>query len=460
MDMKHSFLVLGGLLLCVFIYSCQKDFLEKKPLQYLTVPTLLEDYQGMLDNNEVIQEQPGLGQAATDDYYKSYDSWLSSYFWIRNSYVWAPDIFEGQGNAVPDWTYPYQQAFLANVILEGLEKITPVSSEQEKWKSIKGSAYFIRAYAFYNLAELFSKPFDPVSASSDLGIPLRLSSDLNVVSTRATVQQTFTQILSDLTAATKLLPIHTAYRNRPSKPAAFALIARVYATMGNYALAGSYADSCLQLQGTLLDYNQLNITSTRPFVGIENPEIVYYSCLYSNYLFEIAQAGNPVDSTIYSSYAEGDLRKKAFFRISPLGEPYFKGYYSIGQIKLFSGPAVDEMYLLRAECYARAGKSNEAMGDLNTLLEKRWIQGAFIPLQASSATEALHLILKERRKELVFRGLRWNDLRRLNTEPSLAITLSRVLNGKTYTLPPNDSRYAFPIPDDEILLSGIEQNKR
>ena len=460
MDMKHSFLVIGGLLLCLFIYSCKKDFLDKKPLQYLTVPTLLEDYQGMLDNNQVIQEQPGLGQAATDDYYKDYNSWLSSYFWLRNSYIWAPDIFEGQGNAVPDWNYPYQQVFLANVVLEGLKKMTPASSEQENWQSIQGSAFFIRAYAFYNLAELFSRPFDVASAASDPGIPLRLSSDLNLVSQRATVDQTYTQILSDLRAAIQLLPVHTKYRNRPSKPAAFALMARVYASMGHYELAGQYADSCLQLEGSLLDYNQLNLGSTRPFVGIDNPEILYYSCLHSGYLFDIAQAGNPVDSTIYSSYAEGDLRKKAFFRISPLGQPYFKGYYSTGQIKLFSGPAVDEMYLLRAECLARAGKTHEAMMDLNTLLEKRWIQGAFIPLQASSASEALQLILKERRKELVFRGLRWNDLRRLNQEPSLAVTLTRVLNGQTYTLPPRDPRYAFPIPDDEILLSGIEQNKR
>jgi starch-binding outer membrane protein, SusD/RagB family len=460
MDMKHSFLVLGGLLLCLFIFSCKKDFLEKKPHQYLTIPTLLEDYQGMLDNNLVMQEQPGLGQAATDDYYKSYDSWLSSYFWFRNSYVWASDIFEGQGNAVPDWNYPYQQVFLANVVLEGLDKISPAISEQEQWKSIKGSAFFIRAYAFYNLVELFSKPYDPSSASSDLGIPLRLSSDLNLVSKRATVKQTFEQVITDLSEANKWLPLHATYKNRPTKPAAFALLARVYASMGAYDLAGSYADSCLQLQGALLDYNNLNLSSTRPFVGIENPEILYYSCLISNYLFGIAQAGNPVDSTIYRSYEDGDLRKQAFFRISPSGEPYFKGYYSMGKVNLFSGPATDEMYLLRAECYARAGKTDAAMADLNTLLEMRWRQGQFQKLSAASAPEALKLILEERRKELVFRGLRWNDLRRLNQEPALAITLTRVLNNKTYTLFPNDPRYAFPIPDDEVLLSGIEQNVR
>tara|TARA_R110002033_G_scaffold36621_1_gene75228 strand:+ start:3737 stop:3916 length:180 start_codon:yes stop_codon:yes gene_type:complete len=59
----------------------------------------------------------------------------------------------------------------------------------------------------------------------------------------------------------------------------------------------------------------------------------------------------------------------------------------------------------------------------------------------------------------VWRGLRWQDIRRLNKEGA-GITLTRTLKGENYTLPPNDPRYIFPIPDDEIALSGIKQNVR
>jgi hypothetical protein len=101
------------------------------------------------------------------------------------------------------------------------------------------------------------------------------------------------------------------------------------------------------------------------------------------------------------------------------------------------------------------------MNDLNILLLNRWKAGSFEPFTASTIEEALDKILAERRKELPFNAnLRWQDLRRLNKDPNRAITLKRELDGRTYILPPNDNRYVFPIPPDEIKLSGIEQNDR
>ena len=99
------------------------------------------------------------------------------------------------------------------------------------------------------------------------------------------------------------------------------------------------------------------------------------------------------------------------------------------------------------------------MNDLNTLLRKRW-DGQFVPLQASNSSQALEKILVERRKELCFKALRWGDLRRLNQEADYQVTVKRVLNGQTYILTPNSSKYTYPIPDDIIKLTGIEQNER
>src|SRR5699024_1246882 len=116
-------------------------------------------------------------------------------------------------------------------------------------------------------------------------------------------------------------------------------------------------------------------------------------------------------------------------------------------------------YLIRAECYARQGNATQAMNDLYTLLVTRWKTGTYVPFTASGAKEALHIILGERRKELLFRGLRWMDIKRLNREGA-HIVLKRIINGKVFTLPPNDNRYALPIPEDIISLTGMKQNPR
>jgi hypothetical protein len=125
---------------------------------------------------------------------------------------------------------------------------------------------------------------------------------------------------------------------------------------------------------------------------------------------------------------------------------------------VFSGIATDEMYLIKAECLARAGKVDEGIQTLNALLIKRWKTGTFVPFVAANVNDAMTKILKERRKELVFRTLRWEDLRRLQNDPLFSVTPKRIVNGQEYSLEPNSPRYLLKIPPTVIQLTGIQQN--
>jgi hypothetical protein len=126
---------------------------------------------------------------------------------------------------------------------------------------------------------------------------------------------------------------------------------------------------------------------------------------------------------------------------------------------LFGGLATDELYLIRAECKVRAGNLSAALSDLNKLLRSRW-KGKYQDIVLQDQEAVLSIILKERRKELVFRGLRWGDLRRLNRDSRFAVTLTRTLDGQVYQLLPRDKRYVLPIPEQEVTLGGIVQNER
>jgi len=96
---------------------------------------------------------------------------------------------------------------------------------------------------------------------------------------------------------------------------------------------------------------------------------------------------------------------------------------------------------------------------LDQLLITRYKPGTYLQTTDLKQAELLDRILEERRKELVWRGSRWHDVKRLNKE-GRGIHFYRTVHGDEYHLQPNDSRYVFPIPPDEIMLSGLEQNER
>ena len=96
---------------------------------------------------------------------------------------------------------------------------------------------------------------------------------------------------------------------------------------------------------------------------------------------------------------------------------------------------------------------------VNTYHQQRGIGGLPGPVIAFDDEDALDKILIERRKQLLMRDLRWMDIKRLNKEGA-NISLRRTVNGITYSLQPNDNKFALPLPETIIRISGMTQNPR
>lgn len=433
--------------------GCQDSFLDAKPDKALVVPTTLADYQAVLDNFDSMSS-PGLNLIAGDELGASPQQFQSWQYFERQAYLWGEDLYSGE--SATDWDVPYKAVFAANLVLEGAGKLSP-SSQRD---NLLGYGYFYRANAFFGLAQQFAPPYEPQSAAGQLGIPLKLSTQVTQTVTRASLLDSYQQILSDLSRAGELITTGSEYKNRPSRAAVYALFARVYLAMGDYENAEKNASASLAITGRLVDFNELDLSGKLSFPDSPkdaNPEVLYYNRM-NFYLFHFTPYYH-VDSSLYAAYDAGDLRKQCYFDTLADGTVWFKGSYA-GSFGFFSGLATDEMYLIRAECYARKGSVDLALSDLNALLVKRFKTGAFKPVTASSSEQALRLVITERRKELVARGLRWTDLRRLNREQAFQTTLRRSLDGKDYVLSPGSVRYTFPIPGNEISGSGIQQNPR
>ncbi|QNN42713.1 RagB/SusD family nutrient uptake outer membrane protein [Pedobacter roseus] len=441
-----------------FLASCEKKFLEEKPNNALVIPQTISELQALLDNYRFFVQNvgPSLNQAASDDFTISDVGLKSLQSYERDSYLWSKDLLMFS----LEWEYPYRQILYTNVVLEGLQKIVPSDKEKDSYTSLKGMALFLRAQALYNLSQTFCEVYTPSNAQSSPGVPIPLSADVTKRYERGPLGQTYSQILEDLELSSTLLPQTTTYLTRPSKAAASALKARVFLSMQKYGDALREADNALSANSNLIDFNTLSTTSTRSFplaLTSGNKEIIYYSSLILNVFTTSTQ--NSVNSTLFAMYDVNDLRKAIFFNNRGNGIYTFKGSYS-GDSYLFSGSATNEMFLIRAECRSRLGDLAGATADLNTLLVKRYKTGTYIPVTSISADEVLETILRERRKELLARGLRWGDLRRLNLDSRFSKSIQKTAEGVTYILPAGDPRYVFPIPLSELAYHNIAQNPR
>lgn len=456
---KRISFIIALMLICLvsFNISCKK-FLDAKSRQSLAIPETLFDFQALMNQHIVMLENdPSAGELSSDDYYLTTADWNARSESHRRIYTWEKDyLFVPGGN---DWLYLYRALYRANSVLDKIDEVPITAMNSFEWADIKGQAYFFRAKGFLQAAIIWAPFYKAATASTDLGLPLRVNSDFNQPSIRSSVKDTYDQILNDAKQAAILLPQHVVHPVRPNKAAAYALVARTYLAMGRYDSCYKYTLLALQLQSSLFDFNSLNPNASFPFSNYlyeRNVEILHNS--YMNNPAPLSNVRGKIDSILYQSYADTDLRKVVFFRNNNNGTYGFKGSYQ-GSTVPFSGLATNELYLMKAECLARAGNKVEAMNTINYLLGYRYKAGFFTPLVSATTEDALEIILWERRKELVFRGLRWMDLKRLNAE-GRGIVLKRILDNNEYTLLPGALRYALPIPEDVIELSGMQQNPR
>jgi tetratricopeptide (TPR) repeat protein len=456
--MKLSYKI-STILAVLFLAGCEANWLEEKSDRSLVVPQTIDDFQALLDNSDVMNITPALGELSCDDYYFEDKTWETlNYPSEKNFYIWKKDdLYGGENNS--EWIAQYKSILYANVVLEGLNTIDK-EKESERWKNTKGAALFFRAIGHYNLCETYSKPFDAATADNDLSIPLKVSTDVSQQSTRQTVREVYAQIVADLTEALPLLPEKATIQTKPSKAAVFALLSRISMNMNDFESGLEYARKCLDIDKTLIDYKTLNLASANPFPRF-NTEVIFDSFLL-NYAVFILKF-NFADTLLVKSYEQGDLRKDAFFSKNVNNSHSFKGSYGGPprvSYTLWGGIGKNEIYLNKAECLIRTGKIKEGLDVLYQLLESRYEKDKPIREEFSETNDALRYLFQHRRKELPFRGLRFNDLRRFNQDPNFAMVIKRNISGQQYLLPPNDARYVFPIPDNVIALTGIPQNPR
>ena len=352
------------------------------------------------------------------------------------------------------WIAGYRIISQANLVLGHVDQFA--STHQGAVNRIKGQALTIRALVHFDLLRYFVNDFARNSTSP--GIPYITKFDYEVKPSRGTVQDTYNAIEADLLAAKTLLqsPDHAingstgnsrAYLDRF---AVDAILARMYLYSGQYANA-------IQRATTVI--NAFPLASQSDFLSIwtdaSNAEVIWSLTFnageggpgYHAYFPQPDANQYAPDPDLLNLYGGGDVRTDAYFAV--IGGRVVLSKYLAKEAALsnpdgvvnFKSFRTGEMYLIRAEAYARNGSDALGSADLNTLRAAR-ISG-YVPTALTGAP-LLNAIATERRKELVGEGHRFFDLKRTTR------SVSRVSCSAFCTLGPTARAWTWPIPQPEI----------
>jgi len=342
------------------------------------------------------------------------------------------------GNIASSWTAIYRTILSANYIIEKVPVVTDPLFTQAKRNQFLGEAYFVRALAYFDLArawggvQLILKP--TYSPTDQAGIK------------RSSVNDTYAQVLSDLNKAEGLLT-NTLNRNRATQKTVWALKARYHLYRKEWDQAITYATRVID--------DKTNYTLIKPYSSwfannaAGTAEAVFeitYSASFKNghynWWLPPALGGrrewapNNELVNLLNSTITGGGRSALIAQTAPPGNLWYgKLYY---RNPTGTDPAyvirLAELYLIRAEAYAKNTKLPEAIADLNAVRDR----AGLTPTTAVTQGDILLAIENERRLEFAFETDRWFDLVRTGR----AVTVLNVTD-------PN--KLLFPIPNSEIL---------
>lgn len=460
---KHIFILC---LAWAFVLSACDRFLDLKP-KGIVIPENFEDYEKLINYAQLLKSSDSYPVWLTDDPYLP-DEGDPSYSGLTDVSVMNLYTFQSQvfGDAETDglWEYAYNRIYYYNVIIDDIMSVTDAADADKR--SLRAEALVGRAFEYLTLVNAYAKHYDKATAATDPGVPLMLDKQINKSNLkRASVQEVYDRIVQDLDTAALYLPDRpagTAYR--ASKPVGLGMLARMYLYMGDYAKALDYAERSLALNSFVLDLSPYSVVDPEKSIGRidyprdckDNPENIYIRLAPWVYGFSASAFGS---QDLMALFSDDDMRKNLFFTKYFYGVTY-DDYLWAPYVYANMAMSVPEMLLIAAECEARVGSKENAMSYLNRLMEKR-IRN-FTPCTATSNDDALVQVLNERRREFCMLGcVRLIDLKRLNREPRFAKTITRVVEGRTYTLEPNSPKYILPIPPSVLVFNpGMEPNER
>lgn len=459
-------LMLFALVSCLFFTSCE-DYLNIQP-KGKRIPKSFVDFEAMLRDeyachrNVIINAQNLMNNRFVTQ------SSLGYYPLYKANFHWEEATDRVALNKSDETTYynGYQAISTFNLVIENILNVPDGTDESRH--EVYAQAQVLRAMNYFILANYYADTYDAQTASTKLSVPLILSANVNAPYTQVTIQKIYDFMITSIKEAIPYLKEESATVLHPNLGTAYAMLARIYLQMSNYEKALENANLALNQNDVLYDWTAyyksyesqiLNATSyTRtpsPF-GFNYPET--YNFRHGSANSATGLESIPVERA--AKFEDGDAFFLSNWKYRSVGaDTYFygttTGYFNWG------GLTTTEMYLIKAECLARAGQINNAMDMLDLVRIKRILPEKYHPSSAANLAEAIQKIRRTKDDAMILSIVAFGDARRFNKEGTYATTLTKQLNGATISLSPTSHMWTMPFPLGAIENPGngiITQN--
>lgn len=444
---------------------------------------------------------------------------------LYDIYSWGTEyLLEYQYAMAITWTPSWDRIFRCNTVLANLDKV--VQTTEAIRNQVEGEARFGRAYYHFLLLIQYclwneDAPGIGYRESSDSdGIPDRQT----VAYTLSHINEDLDLAEQKLREAGRT-EFDFEHNFRPTVPTVQAFRARVALYQGDYETAMQNASAALEAHNTLVTFKDDPEYELFPYQDIyllneEKSEVVdtIHTYMMTNLMNRMAEAipeyeelylpsmsadyfygTNPISEKFYNLWdRENDARWLHFYSarmtltsasgivksdtlingtdttylypcIDYETQQWLKPWHGYSYLRFncnyagsILGMTTAEMYLIKAECEARAGNAAAAAEDLKTLRRTRF----YDQTAAENVSGSVQEVLDERFREMG-NFFRFYDIKRLNGAENAGIHITREIltdptdinSVTTLDIAPDDPRWALPFYRYEVERMGWEQNE-
>jgi hypothetical protein len=377
----------------------------------------------------------------------------------HNAYLYYKNKLESGLTGTKDfWVSAYATIYTANAAIGGLTnapKLTPAIRQQ-----LLGEAYFIRAFSYFYLVNLYGNIPKVLSTNYDATFDLPNSPKEEIYQLIINDTKQAQALLSENYLDATLLKT-TTERVRPNKFAATALLARIYLYQGDWKNAEGQATAVIEnrvaydtvsLNNVFLKNSKETIWSLQP-VTVSTLANTGDGRLFipSTTTFPTSTNFVYLSPSLLSAFEPRDNRFKNWAKSIVSGSTtyYYPYKYKIGTVNA-TAPSeylmvlrLGEQYLIRAEARAKQLNLNGALSDLNGMRRRAGLPGS----SAAGEANILNAIYHENQVEFFAEwGHRWLDLKRTGLINSVMPAVA-TQKGTTW----NASWALFPIPATDVL---------